>query len=109
MFNLGLAVSLVPLMPRLKFNVFDLMPRSATHYVLPAAELPVVHRQAEIGRTDIDESGDFQFDVSDALARDITTGNAIVLPTSSVVPSSNGSPRLRLISVELHPVLDSFN
>ena len=95
-------------MPVLKFNVFDLMPRSATHYVLPAMELPVIHKRVEIGRTNVNERGEFEFESIDGLASDINTGDAIVLPTSRVTTLADGVPRLQLTSVEIHSMEDTF-
>ena len=84
------------------------MPRSATHYVLPAVDLPVFHKQVEIGRTNVNELGEFEFGSVNGLASEINTGNAIVLPTSRVKTSPDGMPRLELISIQIHPIFDTF-
>jgi hypothetical protein len=94
-------------MPTLSFNIFELMPRSADHYVLPALGLPVIYKNDEIARTDVSKDGDFSIDASADLSKDLNFGDAIILPNSAVA-SANGEMRLELISIHVHALADTL-
>ena len=81
-------------------DLSSLMPRTFGSYLLPVFNIPVYHREEEIGRTDIPVSGALEIDIPKEICSRLHNGSLFVKPVTELV-AADSIHRLLIVAIVL--------